>query len=85
MIRVGSIVIRVDDLAKQTAFWTAALDYKPRDENSDDFVLLRPKHGGGPNISLDRARRTPTTSSSRIRKAIASASSTPRGERSTEN
>jgi hypothetical protein len=56
MIKVGSIVIRVDDLAKQTAFWTAALDYVPRAENSDDFVLLRPKQGGGPNISLDRQR-----------------------------
>jgi hypothetical protein len=56
MIRVGSIVIRVDDLAKQTAFWTAALDYAPRDGNSDDFVLLRPRRGSGPNISLDRHR-----------------------------
>src|SRR5215207_7147175 len=56
MIKVGSIVIRVDDLAKQTAFWTAALDYAPRAENGDDFVLLRPKNGGGPNISLDRQR-----------------------------
>ena len=56
MITVGSIVIRVDDLAKQTAFWAAALDYAPRKENSDDFVLLRPKRGGGPNISLDRQR-----------------------------
>ena len=56
MITVGSIVIRVDDLAKQTAFWTAALDYQPREETSDDFVLLRPQRGGGPNISLDRQR-----------------------------
>ena len=26
MIRVGSIVLRVDDLARQARFWTAALD-----------------------------------------------------------
>jgi predicted enzyme related to lactoylglutathione lyase len=58
MIRVGSIVIRVDDLARQTAFWAAALDYVPRDENSDDFVLLRPRDGVGPNVSLDRVRST---------------------------
>ena len=32
MIRVGSIVIRVDDLERQTAFWSAALDYVPRDD-----------------------------------------------------
>jgi catechol 2,3-dioxygenase-like lactoylglutathione lyase family enzyme len=54
VIRIGSIVLRVDDLERQTAFWTAALDYVPREEASDDFVLLRPKNGVGPNVSLDR-------------------------------
>ena len=58
MIRVGSIVLRVDDLERQTKFWSAALDYVPRDENSDDFVLLRPRQGAGPNLSLDRVRST---------------------------
>jgi catechol 2,3-dioxygenase-like lactoylglutathione lyase family enzyme len=29
MLRVGSVVIRVDDLARQTAFWAAALGYTP--------------------------------------------------------
>jgi len=56
MLRVGSIVIRVDDLRRQTEFWTAALDYVPREENDDDFVLLRPRDGIGPNLSLDRVR-----------------------------
>ena len=56
MLRVGSIVIRVDDLQRQTEFWTAALDYVPRAENDDDFVLLRPSDGIGPNLSLDRVR-----------------------------
>jgi catechol 2,3-dioxygenase-like lactoylglutathione lyase family enzyme len=57
MIRVGSIVIRVDDLQRQTAFWAAALGYVPRhDPSVDDFVLLRPRVGDGPNISLDRVR-----------------------------
>jgi predicted enzyme related to lactoylglutathione lyase len=58
MIRIGSIVIRVDDLQRQTEFWTAALDYVPRDDESDDFRLLRPRNGVGPNVSLDRARST---------------------------
>jgi predicted enzyme related to lactoylglutathione lyase len=53
MLRVGSIVIRVDDLARQTAFWSAALDYAPREGDGDDFVLLRPRSGVGPNVSLD--------------------------------
>jgi len=56
MIRIGSIVIRVDDLQRQTAFWTAALGYVPREEDSDDFALLRPRSGIGPNLSLDRVR-----------------------------
>ena len=56
MIKVGSIVIRVDDLERQTAFWSAALDYIPRSGDSDDFVLLRPRDGVGPNVSLDRVR-----------------------------
>ncbi len=58
MIRVGSIVLRVDDLARQTQFWAAALDYVPREETSDDFVLLRPRDGVGPNLSLDRHHST---------------------------
>jgi predicted enzyme related to lactoylglutathione lyase len=54
MIRVGSIVLRVDDLQRQTEFWAAALDYVRREDDSDDFVLLRPKDGVGPNLSLDQ-------------------------------
>ena len=58
MITIGSIVLRVADLERQTAFWTAALDYVPREETSDDFVLLRPKNGVGSNLSLDRHHST---------------------------
>ena len=53
MLQIGSIVLRVDDLERQTEFWAAALDYVPRDQTSDDFVLLRPKDGIGPSLSLD--------------------------------
>lgn len=56
MLRLGSIVLRVDDLEGQAAFWEAALDYVRRDEPSDDFMLLRPRDGVGPNLSLDRVR-----------------------------
>ena len=58
MLTIGSIVIRVDDLPRQLAFWTAALDYVPREGEDDDFALLRPRHGAGPNVSLDRVRST---------------------------
>lgn len=58
MLTIGSIVIRVDDLPREAAFWSAVLDYVPRGRyDSDDFVLLRPPEGrSGPNVSLDRVR-----------------------------
>ncbi len=56
MITIGSVVIRVTDIQRQAEFWSAALDYVPRTENDDDFVLLRPRSGIGPNVSLDQHR-----------------------------
>jgi catechol 2,3-dioxygenase-like lactoylglutathione lyase family enzyme len=53
VLRIGSIVLRVDDLERQADFWAAALDYVPREQSSDDFVLLRPRDGVGPSLSLD--------------------------------
>jgi predicted enzyme related to lactoylglutathione lyase len=59
MLRIGSIVLRVDDLRRQTEFWQAALDYVRRDdEQSDDFVLLGPRDGVGPSLSLDKVPST---------------------------
>ena len=54
MLRIGSIVVRVDDLRRQTEFWEAALDYIRADKQSDDFELLRPRDGVGPSLSLDQ-------------------------------
>ena len=56
MLSIGSIVIRVDDLERQKAFWTAALGYVSREGDDDGFALLRPRNGSGPNVSLDRMR-----------------------------
>ena len=56
MLTVGSIVIRCSDLERQLLFWTAALDYEPRVPLDDDFALLRPRAGAGPNVSLDLMR-----------------------------
>ena len=54
MLTIGSVVIRVDDLELQKAFWTAALDYVPREGDGDDSALLRPRSGIGPNVTLDK-------------------------------
>jgi predicted enzyme related to lactoylglutathione lyase len=53
MLIVGSVVIRVDDLSAQVAFWTAALDYVAREPVDHDFALLRPRRGRGVSVSLD--------------------------------
>ena len=55
-LRIGSIVIRVTDLDRQLRFWCAALDYVPREEPEPDWVVLRPRVGTGPNLSLDLRR-----------------------------
>jgi predicted enzyme related to lactoylglutathione lyase len=56
VLRIGSIVIRVDDLERQAAFWEAALGYVRSERQDHDFILLRPKDGRGPNVSLDQVR-----------------------------
>jgi catechol 2,3-dioxygenase-like lactoylglutathione lyase family enzyme len=53
MLVVGSIVIRVQDLETQLAFWTQVLGYSAREPIGDDFALLFPPDGIGPNVSLD--------------------------------
>ncbi|MCR2810322.1 MULTISPECIES: VOC family protein [unclassified Microbacterium] len=53
MLIVGSVVIRVDDLAEQIRFWSAALNYSVREPIDEDFALLEPTDGSGPNVSLD--------------------------------
>lgn len=60
MIRVGSIVIRVDDLHRQAEFWRQALQYERRIDRHD-YVLLAPAHGDGPNVAIDAMRSTAQT------------------------
>jgi catechol 2,3-dioxygenase-like lactoylglutathione lyase family enzyme len=59
MLRVGSIVLRVDDLERQAHFWQEVLGYSRRESSdSPDFILLYPPDGRGPNLSLDRVDST---------------------------
>ena len=55
-LRIGSIVLRVQDLDDQQRFWSAALDYVPTSPPGPDWVMLRPRVGSGPNLSLDLHR-----------------------------
>ncbi len=58
MLRVGSIVIRVEHLERQIDFWSAALGYEVGWRSPlGDFAILRPPADApGPNVSLDCAR-----------------------------
>ncbi|MFB8189061.1 VOC family protein [Microbacterium sp. NPDC055988] len=53
MLKLASIVIRVNDLPAQAHFWKAALDYVERDPAEDDWVVLKPRDAEVPCISLD--------------------------------
>lgn len=52
MLNIGSVVWGVRDLARAIAFWTAALDYLPREEPDDDWAVLIPREGSGVQLAL---------------------------------
>ncbi|MET8137334.1 MULTISPECIES: VOC family protein [unclassified Streptomyces] len=52
MLRIGSIVLGVSDVSRAAAFWMEALGYVPREEMEDDWVVLVPAEGYGPQLSL---------------------------------
>lgn len=52
MLEIGSIVWGVRDMARATAFWTAALDYLPRETPDEDWVVLIPRGGSGVQLAL---------------------------------
>ncbi len=55
MLRVGSVVIGVEDVHRAARFWMQALDYVNKYPIRDDWVLLTPRNGTGPNLGLDRS------------------------------
>ncbi|MET8575789.1 VOC family protein [Streptomyces sp. NPDC005012] len=53
MLKIGSLVLGVDDLRRALAFWTEALGYVPREEPDDDWAVLVPADGApGPQLAL---------------------------------
>ncbi|MFE7593612.1 VOC family protein [Kitasatospora sp. NPDC057512] len=56
MLTIGTLVLGVSDTARAVAFWTAALDYVPRDGLvEEDWTVLVPA-GGGPGAHLALGR-----------------------------
>ncbi|GGO41549.1 VOC family protein [Deinococcus humi] len=52
MLNISSIVWGVGDLEKSMTFWTVALDYVPREEPEEDWVVLIPREGAGVQLAL---------------------------------
>ena len=52
MLRIGSIVWGVRDVPKAIEFWCAALNYKPLREPSNDWAILVPREGPGPQMAI---------------------------------
>ena len=52
MLRIGSIVWGVRDMQRGIAFWTAALGYRPQRVPDDDWAILVPISGEGPQLAL---------------------------------
>jgi hypothetical protein len=52
MLSLGSTVIGVQDVARATAFWAAALDYEPTSPGDETWIILQAKDGSGKRISL---------------------------------
>jgi Glyoxalase-like domain len=55
MLRVGTVVLGVNDMKRASDFWRAALSYVPRDgepDPGDDFLVLVPRSGSGTALAL---------------------------------
>ncbi len=79
-MRIGSIVMGASDVRRAMEFWSRALGYVPRDEPEEDWVVLRPASGEGPNLSLGRSR-TPVQDKPRVHLDLYSADQAGEGER----
>ncbi|MCU1474680.1 VOC family protein [Amnibacterium sp.] len=55
-LSIGAVVLRVRDLDREVAFWSAALDLVQRSAPEDDWVSLRPRAGHGVSLSFDLKR-----------------------------
>jgi catechol 2,3-dioxygenase-like lactoylglutathione lyase family enzyme len=66
MLRIGTVVVGVNDMQRAVLFWGRALGYVPRDDVEDDWAVLVPGDGGtGTNLALQLSE-TPVQDHPRI-------------------
>ena len=52
MLTLGSTVLGVNDVARATAFWHAALGYVPREPGDETWITMVPASGPGAQLAL---------------------------------
>ena len=52
MLKIGSVVWGVRDVPRAIEFWCAALNYRPVRPPSEDWAILVPETGGGPQLAI---------------------------------
>jgi catechol 2,3-dioxygenase-like lactoylglutathione lyase family enzyme len=65
VLRIGSTVLGVNDVARAVAFWEAALGYRRREEPDETWAVLVPPMGAAPQLALARSE-TPVQAHPRI-------------------
>ncbi|MGV9297266.1 VOC family protein [Amycolatopsis sp. NPDC003676] len=54
MLKVGTVVLGVEDMERAVSFWSDALGYARRDD-AKDFVVLLPPDGARPGVAFQRS------------------------------
>jgi catechol 2,3-dioxygenase-like lactoylglutathione lyase family enzyme len=57
MIRLGTVVVGADDVARAVAFWSEVLGFRAVgfDDADDDFTILVPPSGDGTRVGIHRS------------------------------
>jgi len=61
VIRLGSVVLGVDDVDRAVSFWSQVLGYEPVrfPDTENEFTILVPPSGEGTRVALQRAETPP--------------------------
>jgi predicted enzyme related to lactoylglutathione lyase len=65
MLRIGTVVLGVDDVGRAAEFWSRALDYVARDEVEEDWAVMVPASGPGTHLALQLSE-TPVQEQPRV-------------------
>jgi catechol 2,3-dioxygenase-like lactoylglutathione lyase family enzyme len=66
MLRIGTVVVGVNDVRRAVRFWEQALGYVPRDAVEDDWAVLIPGDGGPGTYLALQLSETPVQEYPRI-------------------